>query len=286
MPVTKSSFNITNNIKRNIKGDIRLPEKPGRYPFVFILHGFKSFKDWGFFPYVAEKIASIGAISICFNFSLNGIDGDSDVLKRPDDFADNTISQQLVDFSSVLDAFTAAHPDIDSSINDKWNGNIFVVGHSLGAAIGLLTARNNPNISRLAMWSSVSKFDRYSLRQKEEWRKMGYLEFINQRTGQSLKMNLSYLDDFLLNKEKFDLPKAASELNIPLLIVHASEDLTAKISEAEELASAYTSKENNMLMMKVIQKTGHIFGIEHPFTGSTDALEETIKITVEFFELK
>ncbi len=41
-----------------IRGDIRVQEEGGRKPVLLFAHGFKGFKDWGFFPYASERFAS------------------------------------------------------------------------------------------------------------------------------------------------------------------------------------------------------------------------------------
>ncbi len=282
----KKEFHITNDIYKTITGDIRYPSRDGKFPVVFILHGFKGFKDWGFFPYTAEKIADAGAVTVCFNFSMNGIAGKSDILDRPEDFAENTISRQRSDLKNVIHSFEDNYLGFKDEISDIVDGKAYLLGHSLGAAIALLEARENENIDKLALWSSVSVFDRYTDRQKQDWKEKGYLEFVNQRTGQTLKMNSSYLEDFQKNKDEFDLIKTASEINIPMLVVHGSEDLTVKIEEARKISAAYSERNNEWLMMKVIRKTGHTFGINHPFDKPTAALDEAIKTTTEFFGLK
>ena len=42
---------------------------------LILVHGFKGFKDWGFFPFTAEHFAKCGYFVITFNFSHNGIKG-------------------------------------------------------------------------------------------------------------------------------------------------------------------------------------------------------------------
>ena len=43
-------------------------------PAVLVAHGFKGFKDWGMFPWLAEQIAEAGLRAIRFDFSHNGVE--------------------------------------------------------------------------------------------------------------------------------------------------------------------------------------------------------------------
>ena len=59
-----------------IRGDLRIPEGPPPRTAVVVVHGFKGFKDWGFFPHLCEEIAAGGHAVVSFNFSWNGIGAD------------------------------------------------------------------------------------------------------------------------------------------------------------------------------------------------------------------
>ncbi len=56
-----------------IEGDIRFKNNGVLKPAIVVLHGFKGFKDWGFFPFLCEQLAFKNAIVVNFNFSLNGV---------------------------------------------------------------------------------------------------------------------------------------------------------------------------------------------------------------------
>ena len=42
-------------------------------PCIICVHGFKGFKDWGFWPYTGKFFAENGFFVLTFNFSHNGI---------------------------------------------------------------------------------------------------------------------------------------------------------------------------------------------------------------------
>jgi len=54
-----------------IRGDFEIPE--GARALVVIAHGFKGFKDWGFFPWLADYLCRERAAVCRFNMSRSGI---------------------------------------------------------------------------------------------------------------------------------------------------------------------------------------------------------------------
>ena len=56
-----------------IRADVRRPARGVPRSAVIVAHGFKGFKDWGFFPYLCESLARDGHLVVSFNTSLNGV---------------------------------------------------------------------------------------------------------------------------------------------------------------------------------------------------------------------
>ncbi len=281
MKINKTYFELKNMPGKIISGDIYFPEqKQNKLPLLIISHGFKGFKNWGFFPYISSSFAKLGYITICYNFSMNGKPKDDLMITNLDDFANNTVSSQTEDLHYLINSVVQNSIKEFDLIQKHWNGTINLMGHSLGGGISLLVSVIEPKISKIALWASIAKFDRYTTRQKDEWKQKGFLEYTNQKTNQLLRMNISYLLDVENNKEKFDLPSAIANLKIPILIVHGKQDVTIPLAEIQMLIDA-----NSIINVKIIDKTGHTFGIEHPFTRTTTALEEAINSTIDFFRL-
>ncbi len=278
----KFKFKILNNNAKPIAGDLRFVNDGKLKPAIFIMHGFKGFKDWGFFPYISEKFATAGAITVCYNFSLNGMVEGSDLVENLDDFANNTISQELEDSLFIISKFKEASLLDSSLLKENWNGKIFLLGHSLGGAISVLTAKFNPEIEKIALWASISTFNRYTDRQKQIWRQKGFNEFQITRTGQVLRMNLEYMEDVIRNSEKYDLVKSMAEIKAESLIIHGRQDFTVRFAEAQAL---YDAADKNKVILADIKHTGHTFGIEHPFTKTSKALETVLETTIKFYGL-
>jgi len=241
---------------------------------ILFVHGFKGFKDWGFVPHTANYLADKGFFVLTFNFSHNGIGKHPEKFSELDKFAKNTYSREVFETSEMIDAYLHEYFCIPH------NPKVGILGHSRGGAVSLLSALNRTEVKSVALWASISKLDRYSERQKEEWRKHGFMEVLNQRTGQMMRMNVSFLDDLFENAEKLNLQNAVSKLNKPILILHGDQDLAVPISEAKEIYS-WSNKE--ITEFYNIEATGHTFGIQHPFDGSNDKFDLVLEKTYNFF---
>lgn len=245
-----------------------------------VLHGFKAFKDWGFFGYVAAQLARRGAIVVNFNYSLNGFGADSDgSVTNIGKFARNTITQELLDCEVVLNAITQKEVIPDSI---KWNNDICVIGHSRGAGLALLLAAKNQCISKAMLLAPVATFNRHTERQKIQWRQRGYFEVLNTRTNELLRQNVSYLEDIEKHEHEFSLQQCVSTLNIPVGIAVGDQDMTTPLRESEQLMK---HDRNNIIQRTIIPKTGHTFGAVHPFIGTTEALEIVIEKSSLLFGL-
>ena len=257
--------------------DIRSIEDERQKPIILVLHGFKGFKDWGFFPFVCDEFARRGAISICLNFSLNGYVVGSDKVENPNDFARNTISLEIEEVRLTVRKI------LDNSLTElsNWNGTIFLLGHSRGGGVALLSgAKEHNSIQKVVVWNSVGTFERFTDRQKKLWRETGIFQVENSRTHQTLGMNLDFLHDIESHSEEFSLYHAAEELNSALLIIHGEQDMTVPIREAKALA-----EQGENIQLSLIPATGHTFGITHPFEQTSVALDIAVEYTCKFFGL-
>ncbi len=278
MCIIHKTGSIANSTGENIEYDIRFPEDiTEKKPAIFLVHGFKGFKDWGFFPYAAERFAK-GSLTIAFNFSLNGMKSGSDMVEHPEKFARNTISLQLKDLGEIITAFKKGRMYDTAFLNRYWNGDIYLMGHSLGGGISIIFAKENDFIGKIAVWASAAKFDRYSKRQKEQWKKDGFIEFTHSRTGQTIRMKKDYLADIEAHAKRYNTPAAASGLKCPILLVHGRQDITVPFRESEKIAEAYGKKAETFF----IDRASHVFGAEHPFKEASSSLKKALNKTIEF----
>ncbi len=215
----------SNKIRITVYGSDNLKSMP----CLIFVHGFKGFKDWGFGPYIGEYFAKKGYIVITFNFSHNGIGEGKTEFTEIDKFGENTFSLEVAELNEVIDAY------LNSFFGGRSDKGIGITGHSRGGAIALLTSQSRPEVKAVSIWSSVSKLDRYSERQKEEWRKKGVFNILNTRTNQVMPLSLTLLDDIENNSSALNIKNALENLSKPLLIVHGENDLAVPFQEAEQL---------------------------------------------------
>ena len=255
------------------------PKDRNSVPFVIFAHGFKGFKDWGGFPYFMQKLSASGFAAASFNFSHNGVSADYPMdFTRLELFAENSHSLELEDFNSVIDFFCIN----DAKFNIDKN-RIALIGHSRGGGAAILKSSEDNRIKSLVTLSSVATVNRFTGEQKKKWREKGYIEIPNMRTNQMMRMNSGFLDDIENNSERLNIIKAVSKLKIPVLFIHGKEDLAVKFTDAGKL---YENSDKNFSELFLIENTGHTFGTEHPFKGSTDAFETAIEKTIKFLKEK
>lgn len=244
-------------------------------PCLILVHGFKGFKDWGFFPYLGEYYSKKGFFVLSFNFSHNGVGSSESDFNELDKFANNTISLEVSELTEIINAY-------DEGFFGNNNSNkIILLGHSRGGAVALLSSLVNKKPSYYILLASVAKLDRYTERQKNEWRKKGYFEIINSRTNQIMRLNVCLLDDIENNlNDKLSIEKAAKNLNKPLLIIHGEQDLTVPVIEANMI---YNWSNKKVTEIAKIPTAGHTFDIVHPFTGSNSKFDLVIDRIDDFF---
>lgn len=245
-------------------------------PCIIFVHGFKGFKDWGFGPYLAEYFAQKDFFVITFNFSLNGVGEVLTEFSELDKFARNTFSREIEELNFIISSYN------DGFFGDiRNNKKIFLLGHSRGGADAILTGSKNDSVSAVATWSSVAKLDRYSERQKKEWKNKGYFEVLNSRTNQMMRMNDTFIKDIEENSHSsLNMQKAVENMNKPLFIAHGDQDVAVPVNEAELL---YEWSDKSITEFFVVHNTGHTFNIQHPFAGTSDKFEKLLNETNKFF---
>jgi dipeptidyl aminopeptidase/acylaminoacyl peptidase len=252
-------------------------EQLGAAPTIIFAHGFKGFKDWGFVPPLGEYLATQGFFVITFNFSHNGIGTVPTEFGRLDLFERNTFSREVSELTQVVYAWQRGF------FGDPAQSSLGIVGHSRGGAISLLTSSTLPEVGACVTWSAVSHLHRYSEKQVKLWREQGYLEAVNQRTKQVMRLGVGLLDDIEQNRDdSLSVEKAGRDLQKPLLIIHGKNDDGVPVREAEEL---YSWSDQQQTELQIIPDTGHTFGAVHPWAGMTQEFEQVLDSTATFFKI-
>lgn len=246
--------------------------------YLIYVHGFKGFKDWGFVPHAADYFANSGYFVITFNFSHNGVGENSTNFNELDLFAENTISLEVEELKEIINKTK------NGFFGNSENCKIGIIGHSRGGADVLLAASNNSDVNAVATWASIAKLDRFSKRQKNDWKEKGVFEVLNSRTNQLMKMNYSFLKDIEENQnDSLNIQKAVENLSKPLLIAHGDQDLAVPIKEGEQIYE-WADKQNTEFYKLI--GTGHTFGAVHPFEKSNEKLERLLETTLKYFNHK
>jgi len=244
-------------------------------PCLIFVHGFKGFKDWGFWPYTGNYFADKGFFVITFNFSHNGVGESLTEFTELDKFADNTFSLELEELNEVIDAY------LNNFFGGKSNSKPGIVGHSRGGGDALLVGSGRNEIGGVVLWASVANFNRYSDRQAKEWREKGVFEVLNTRTNQMMKLNVSLLEDLEKNKGGLlNLEQAVKNMNKPILILQGEQDLAVPVKEAEQI---YSWSNKDLTELFKLSATGHTFDATHPFEGSNPKLDLLLDKTLKFF---
>lgn len=258
-----------------IRGDVRIAERPPPRTAVVVVHGFKGFKDWGFFPHLCKRLAAAGHAVVSFNFSFNGIGAsDPEEFTQLELFARNTFTRELDELIWILEE--VAEGDLLPRIPRK----IGLLGHSRGGADAILAARESARVDALVTWAAVANLDRWTEESREEWIREGRVYVLNARTGQQMPLDVTLLEDFENNRERLDVVGAAESVSQPWLIVHGKDDLTVNWEDSTLFARA-ASKGKHVL----IEGAGHTFEVGHPFQGPSPELETALDATVRHFEI-
>lgn len=239
---------------------------------IVICHGFKGFKDWGFFPVIAERLARGGFAVVSFNFSGSGVGEDGQTFSEPERFGHATYSHHLEDLGIVLGALTEGHLGFRPSV-------VGLLGHSMGGGIAALRAAGDPSVAALVTWAATARFGRLWRRdQVAGWRRTGSIPITNQRTGEVLPLYVDMLDDWERNHLALDVMAAAARVRAPWLLAHGSADESVPVQDVHDLAGRAPGAR-----VLLVEGAGHTFGISHPWRGSSPAFDRVRDATVEWF---
>ncbi|MEI6864923.1 prolyl oligopeptidase family serine peptidase [Flavicella sp.] len=239
--------------------DVCYSQNNKKKPLVVFCHGYKGYKDWGAFDLMSEMFTDSELFLVKFNFSHNGGTVE-DPIDFPDleSFGQNNYSIEQDDLDSVLNWILSESKyskDIDPN-------KVILIGHSRGGGAVILKAGQDPRISKLITWASVSdyksKFPEGAI--LENWKKEGVTYIENARTLQQMPHDIQFYHNFVENEDKLTIRKAAENLNIPHLIIHGTEDTTVTLEEAKNIHAWSANSE-----LFLITKGNHGFGAKQPW---------------------
>ena len=273
--IVKSSTGIRNESGELIACDIRHDPDAGRTPVVVICHSFMSFKDWGFFPHAAARIAEEGFTTVSFNFSRNGVPPGADRITDFDAFASNSFTREIADLGCVVRSVR------DGSLCGERGdaARIVLLGHSRGGGIATAYASREAHLAALATWSAIETFDRWTPHQKEGWRESGFLPLSGSAGVSPLRIGHETLDDLDRHLAEIDPLLRAPYITVPWLILHGKADVTVPVREAEALARAAGTGRTRLLLLDTV---GHLYNARSAEEDNYMTLNHVISLTLEW----
>ena len=173
---------------------------------VVLGHGVTGNKDRPFVVALANGLAATGISVLRFSFSGNG---DSEGR-----FIDSTISKEVADLGSVIDALS--------------DYSVCYVGHSMGGAVGVLRASQD---SRIKLLVSLAGMVHTKIFAQTEFGDVTPDEGVMWDKPEC-PLSSAYMDDMAQIGSVVD---RASRITVPWLLVHGTEDDVVPVGESREI---------------------------------------------------
>jgi len=275
LSIVREKLTLLNHSGDSLYADVRYAAESHSVPVVVLCHSFMAFKEWGFFPYLGEKLAEAGYVSVIMDFSHNGVINHGNRITEFEKFEHNTFRQELSDLTTVLDAITSG--EIGSSRIDP--ARIVLFGHSRGGGIAIVSTAEDTRVRSLVTWSAISTFDRWTDHQKKIWRSRGYLPLARDSTISPLRLGVKLLEEYEQHRQELGIVEAARKIRVPWLIVHGKNDLTVQPREAEIL---FQAADRTMTDLFLVDTAGHLFNAASRSADGYRTLDHVLERTIDW----
>jgi alpha-beta hydrolase superfamily lysophospholipase len=197
---------------------------------MILCHGMESTKEGTKHKLFAERLSDAGFSVLRFDFSYVG--------ESEGEFADLTFRGEVEDLGGAWDFFRT-----------RVEGPIGILGSSMGGAVALLFAADEPRVRALATIAAVAHPARAiaELRPAEldRWRQEGILSL------SGVRLKRAFLDDV----ETLDVIGACRRVTCPTFVAHGGADRVVPCSDAAEIAAALGGEH----CLKVYPEADHRF---------------------------
>jgi alpha-beta hydrolase superfamily lysophospholipase len=224
---------------------------------MLICHGFKGYKDYGFFPHLAEAASAAGLIAHRFNFSHSGMTNNIDTFELPDLFEIDTWRKQSADINAVIAAVGS-----DTLPGGGQHLPLAIFGHSRGGLTALLNAGDpgaSENLAAVIAAASPSACSRLDPEQKDMLKRVGRMPSPSSRTGQTLYVGRQWQDEIDEDPTWHDPCRAIAAIQCPVMIIQGNDDTTVHASESQDLHQAKPDA-----TYLAIDSAGHTFNATNP----------------------
>lgn len=205
---------------------------------IFVLcHGFMASMETGFMPEVFGSLVEQDYNVFTFDFSGNG--------GSEGEIGDSSYVKEKEDLDSVLDF-----------LEDKGYEEFCLISHSMGGGVSILKAAEDARIRWLIDIAAPAHHEKIKERVFDEEKVEEAMKKGKTRLsiyGKKVSFNKKFFEDL----EKINILEAASNISIPTLIIHGSEDKTIPLEESGEILQKL--KGENSLQI--------IAGANHRFKG-------------------
>jgi len=212
-------WSILNDRGLEILGNTHIPDSTPS-ACVVLVHGFKGYKDYGFIPLMAHDLCRRGVMVHRLNLSTSGMSERVEIFERPDLFALDTWARHVEDIVRTCRAIDEG--EIKGAGLDR-----FLLGHSRGGASVLLSAglhQGALGLSGVITLNAVDRCCRMSEKEQQEMLARGYGVSKSARTGQMLRIDAGWLGEQHADPDRHDVLLAASNIRVPVCVMHADRD--------------------------------------------------------------
>ncbi len=201
-----------NDHGEKLTGTLHLPDAPTGCGIVFG-HCFTCSRHTTILRRICSDLILEGFMALRFDFSGNG--------QSEGEFAKSTYSKQISEMKTAA-ALLAREGAV-------WIG---LAGHSMGAAIALLTAAQLDIVKAVCVLagrlSGLNAAHFLNPDQRQQLQSAGSVSFSSR--GRSLELS----NRFFADAGQYDLPQAVAALKSPLLVVHGDHDEIIPVREAHQ----------------------------------------------------
>lgn len=203
-------IHFDNHLGETLAGTLHPPDGP---PLAAVVagHCFTCSRHTGILRRICGNLSDAGFMALRFDFSGNG--------QSQGRFEQSTWSKQILELEAAI-----------AQVQQRGAEWIGLAGHSLGAAIALLTAHRQAAVSaicRVAGRVSPTRAMHFlTPPQQAMLSETGRVEFTSR--GRNLSLNNDFFDD----AGRHDLEATTRELKVPMLVVHGDRDEIIPVSEA------------------------------------------------------
>ncbi len=247
-------------------------------------HGFKGYKDYGFFPRLAASAAKAGLIAHRFNFSHSGMTNRIETFERPDLFERDTWNRQVADLAAVSGAVARGELP-GAGLPQAW------YGHSRGGVTCVLTAGRRATeggtsepgdggaveptgIVAAAAPAGACNLDED---QKAMLRRAGRMASPSSRTGQVLHVGAGWLAEIEADPRRHDPLEMARATRCPVLLIYGTADATVPVADGRAYAEALGDRGR----LVTIDGASHTFDAPNPLPADQPPPEATRRMIDE-----